>query len=441
MKRAKIPTIIGIIILIISLAAGVIFLQNRQVFRLGAEGQNSPKDVRISNITPDSFSVTWITDTQTTGFIKYGNSVGNITNTKTEDSGNPDYTHLVNVSALIPQTNYFFKINSGGNDFDNNGVTWQGQTGEAQESGQLNLISGSILLATGASAKNAIVYIVTDGKLFSALTSQNGSWIISLPSGIDKANGLLEISVFSGQGETSTAQIYSKSAKPVPTMILGQTHDFKNLPPSENTDIPKASLGVPDVGTPSSGFIIPEGMSTPSASTVTLESISNNEIVTSVKPEFFGEGPKGTQIQITVESDPITDNVTIPTSGEWSWEIPKNLPEGPHTITITWKDAGGILRTLTRNFVVQASEGPAFVSTPSATPRITPTPGVTATPTASPSGTPRATITSTPTATVSGTPFPQPKSGNLTPTILLSIMGIGLIAFSFLMWKRAESQL
>lgn len=439
MKKAKIPTIIGIIVLVLSLAAGVIFVQNRQLFRLGAEGQNSPKDVRISNINPDSFSVTWITDTQTTGFIKYGDSVGNITNTKTEELGSPGYTHIVNISGLTPQTNYFFKINSGGNDFDNNGLTWQGQTGVVQDSGQPVLISGNILLATGGAAKNAIVYVTTSGKLFSALASQNGSWVISLPSSIYDANSLLEISALSGQGEISTAQIYSKSANPVPTMIFGQTHDFKNLPPSENTNVPKASLGVPDVGTPSSGFNIPEGTATPSAKTVTLKSISNNEVVTSVKPEFFGEGPKGTKIQITVESDPVSGSVTVHPSGEWSWEIPKDLPEGPHTITITWRDAAGVLRTLTRNFVVQASEGPAFVSTPSASlsPSPSATPKVTSTPTASPSGTPRATITPTPTATSSGTPFPQPDSGSLTPTLLLSIMGIGVVALSFLLWKKS----
>jgi hypothetical protein len=439
MKKAKIPTIIGIIILIISLATGVILVQNQQLFRLGAEGQNSPKDVRISNITPDSFSVTWITDIQNAGYVKYGTSVGSITNTKTEGSASPEYTHLVNISGLNAQTDYFFKINSGGNDFDNNGVAWQGQTESAAEPGQAVLISGSVLLSTGASAKNAVVYVTAGSKLFSALTSQNGSWIISLPPSIDTANSLLEISVLSGQGEVSTAQIYTKSAKPVPAMILGQTHDFKNLPTSGGTDIPQASLGVPDASTPSSGFNIPESTSTPSASTVTLKSITNNEVVTSVKPEFFGEGPKGTKIQITVESDPITESVTIPTSGEWNWDIPKNLPEGPHTITITWKDANGILRTLTRNFVVQASEGPAFVSTPSATPKVTPS--------ASPSGTPKATttprLTATPSATLraspSGTPFPQPVSGSLTPTVLLSIMGISLIAFSFLLWKKSHA--
>lgn len=430
MKKARIPTIIGIIILILGLATGVYFVQYQQLFRLGAEGQNSPKDVRVSNITSDSFFVTWMTDTQTSGFVKYGDSVGNITNTKTEESANQGHTHLVGISGLSPQTNYFFKINSGGSDYDNNGVIWQGQTGSSQNSLQPTLISGNVLSATGGPAKNAIVYVVTSGNLFSALTSQNGSFIISLPSSIYDANSLLEISALSGQGEVSTAQVYSKSAIPVPTMIFGQTHDFKNLPPSENMDTPEASLGVPNTGTPSSGFDIPEQTSTPSASTVTLDSISSGEIVTSVKPEFFGEGPKGIQIQITVESEnPVTDKVTIPSSGEWSWDIPENLPEGPHTITITWKDAAGILRTLTRNFVVQASEGPAFVSTPSATLR------------PSPSATPRTTATATPSAilkaTSSGTPFPQPESGDLTPTLLLSIMGIGLIAASLLLWKKS----
>jgi len=415
-KKAKIPTIIGIIILILSLATGVMLVQNRQIFRLGAEGQNSPKDVRVSNITADSLSVTWMTDVQNTGFVKYGDSVGNLTNTKTEELSSPGYTHLVNVSGLKPQTSYFFRINSGEHDFDNNGVAWQGKTGTVQESGQSGLISGSVLLATGASAKNALVYITTAGKLFSALASQNGSWIISLPANISAANSLLEISALSGQGEVSTAQIYSKSANPVPTMILGQTHDFKNLPPGENTGLPQASLGVPEVGTPSSGFNIPENTATPSADVVTLGSISAGEIVTSIKPEFFGEGPAGVKIQITVESDPITDSVVILQSGEWSWEIPKDLPEGPHTITITWKDAGGILRTLTRNFVVQASEGPAFVSTPSAT--LTPSPS--------------------PTASPSATLPPQPDSGVLTPTILLSIMGLGLIGFAYFFWKEAS---
>ena len=89
MKKAKIPTIIGIILLIFGLATGVILVQNRQIFRLGAEGQNSPKDVRVSNIASSSLTVSWITDVQTTGFVKYGESSENLDKTKTESVATP----------------------------------------------------------------------------------------------------------------------------------------------------------------------------------------------------------------------------------------------------------------------------------------------------------------------------------------------------------------
>jgi len=99
-------------------------------------------------------------------------------------------------------------------------------------------------------------------------------------------------------------------------------------------------------------------IASPSAETVTLESLDEDEIITSTEPEFFGEGPPGTTITITIESDPITDQTTISSLGGWNWSPPEGLSEGAHKITITWRDASGILRTLTRTFIVQASEGP-----------------------------------------------------------------------------------
>jgi hypothetical protein len=211
-------------------------------------------------------------------------------------------------------------------------------------------------------------------------------------------------------------------------MIIGSSHDFKSLPASEVSEVPRASVELPDEATPSSGFEVEEGIATPSSSTVTLESVAQGETITTTQPEFFGEAPPGTKLTITLESDPVTDEVNVPSSGEWNWTPPSDLPEGTHKITIRWADASGILRTLTRSFVVQAAEGPAFEATPSAT--LTPTATPTGTPTASPTGTP----TASPTATV----FATPESGSLTPTLLLSIMGIGVIAFGIMLWKKAD---
>lgn len=438
MKKSKIPTIIGLFILVFGLAAGVLLVRNQNIFRLGAAAEFAPKDVRISNITNTSFTISWITDKETSGFVKWGKSTTSLDKTELDELKDQSFTHLLTLKGLTPQTTYFFKVNSGGEDFDNNGIAWQVTTGQTLESpSKTNLVSGSILTSTGQPAKNALLYLtVGGGSLLSTITSDNGSWVIPLSQAraqdlssymvIDEKNTLIEISANAGTEGVASAQVYPQSARPVPSIILGDTHDFKNLPPSEVSEIPKASIGLPDTAMPSSGFEVEEKTATPSAKTVTLESIDEGEIVTSTKPEFFGEGPSGTTITITVESEPLTDTLEVPSSGDWNWSPPEGLSEGAHKITITWRDASGILRTLSRTFIVQAAEGPAFESTPSASPTSTPK----ASPTASPTASPKATAT--------GTAVPIPDSGSLTPTIALSIMGIGVLAFAFLVWKKSE---
>ena len=438
MRIGKIPTIIGVILLIVGLGAGVLLVQNRQIFRLGATQESLPKDVRITNITDTSFTVSWTTEREVLGFISWGDNENSLNRTEEDEVGTSSVTHTLSVKSLIPRTEYFFKINSGGTEYDNNGLAWQTKTGPTLAQPKSYLVSGTVLAASGAPANNALLYITVGGSSpLSSTTSQNGSWVISISSArtsdlnsfvtIDDATTLLEISVNAGPEGVSTAQIYPQSAKPVPSMILGSSHDFKSLPPSEVSEVPRASLELPDEATPSSGFEVEE-VSTPSATTVTLESVDQGETITTTQPEFFGEAPAGTQLIITLESEPVTDQVTVPSSGDWSWTPPTDLSEGTHKITIRWTDVSGILRTLTRTFIVEAAEGPAFEATPSAT----------LTPTTTPTATPTATKTPTPTATPTATAFATPESGSLTPTLLLSIMGIGVIAFAFMLWKKAE---
>ena len=438
MRKSKIPTIIGLFLLVLGLTAGVLLVRNQNIFRLGAAAEFAPKDVRISNITDSSLTISWITDKETSGFVKWGKSATSLDKTELDELKDQGFTHLLTLRGLTPQTTYFFKINSGGEDFDNNGIAWQVTNGATLEiPSKTNLVSGSVLTSTGEPAKNALLYLtVGGGSLLSTITSDSGSWVIPLSQAraqdlssyivIDEKNTLIEISVNAGLEGVASAQIYPQSARPVPSIILGNTHDFKNLPPSEVSGIPKASIGLPDTTTPSSKFEVEEKPATPSAKTVTLESVDEGEIVTSTKPEFFGEGPPAVTLTISVESEPIRDTLTVPANGDWSWSPPEGLTEGVHKITITWRDASGILRTLSRTFIVQAAEGPAFESTPSASP------------TSTPKASPTATGTATPKATATATAAPVPDSGSLTPTILLSIMGVGVLAYAVLVWKKSE---
>ncbi|MFC1710527.1 Ig-like domain-containing protein, partial [Patescibacteria group bacterium] len=148
-----------------------------------------------------------------------------------------------------------------------------------------------------------------------------------------------------------------------------------------------------------------------------LDSIKEGEIISSLVPEFFGEGPPGTEIDITLESDPISTSVSIDELGTWNWSPDESLETGSHTISVTWLDAEGVVQSITKNFIVQASEVPVYEATPSALP----TPDV-ATPTATPDV--------TPIATSAATPPPQPKSGIAKPTLILYIMGMGLLVIS-----------
>jgi hypothetical protein len=447
-KRNKIPTILGIIILLAGTFGGVFFLQKSQVFKIGASTTVTPKDIRVSNLTDTSATITWTTEGQTADFISYGDtqSVGNIEN-ETQDN-QKFFTHSITLTGLKAGTTYFYKINSEGTTFDNNGIPWQFATGPALSENQNTItVSGSVLTAAGQPAQRAIIYITVNGYLLSTLTSDSGTFVLQLGqvrtsdlssyANIDMAQTLLEISVQAETGETASAQIFPQSANPVPTLILGQTQDFRSLQPLQEGQNPNANLNLPATATQESKINVGSTAASSTTKSVILESLTEGETVTTTQPQFFGKGPSGENITITVHSqDVISGSVKIPTSGSWAWSPPTNLAPGAHSITISWIDSTGITRSLTRDFVVQASEGPAFVASPSGT---TPTP----TPTLSPTPTIRATATPTPLPTLisspSATKKPVPVTGDLTPTLLLSIMGIAIIVFSVFVWRFSET--
>jgi len=449
-KKSKIPTIIGIVILLAGTFAGVFLLRMNQVFRIGARANATPKDIRTSNLSDTSATVSWITEDVTSDFISWGETAQSLGKVEKEsDTDQKFFVHSITLTGLKGNTTYYYQINSEGANYDNNGLPWQFTTGELISINQISIpVSGSVITASGQPSKRALVYVTIDGYILSTLTSEAGNFVLQLGSArssdlkniaqIDKAKTLLNVSVQAGGGETSSAQIFPQSANPVPPLILGQVQDYRSSPPNQDGQNPNVNLNLPADTNQESKFNVSSDSGAVKPTSVILESINEGETVTSDQPQFFGKGPAGEVITISIHSEQIpSQTVQVPKNGSWSFSPAVPLSEGPHSITISWLDATGITRTLTRNFIVQAGEAPAFVaspsgSTPSPTPKVTPT------------ITPKPTATSTPSATLraspSATPGPIPVTGDLTPTLLLSIMGIAIIAFSFFVWKVAESQ-
>jgi hypothetical protein len=447
-KKSKIPTILVVFILLIGVFAGVFFLNTKQVFKIGASGSAQPKDVKISNISDNSATVSWTTDSQTSGFLVWGESEGALSKVGQENANDEKLiTHSISLSGLKPGTDYFFKINSQGNSFDNNGVPWEFTTGSTLGASPTSLfVSGSVIDTAGSPVNHALVYISINDYLASTVSSDKGNFVYQLGSirtsdlqnyaQIDPSSTLLTISVSGGVGGSASAQVFPQSADPIPPMMLGQTYDFRNQTPSSNTGIPNANLSLPSTASRESKINVGSPAPSSAPKSVVLESLTEGETVTSSQPEFFGKGPPGETVTIEVHSqNPITGNVTVPEDGSWSFTVPTGLSPGAHSITITWKDTTGITRSLTRNFIVQASDGPAFEATPSQTlaPGATPV----ATPEATPTVTPEATFTPEPVPTPSEAPVPI--TGNLTPTLLFSMLGVLITVFSVFVWKTAET--
>ena len=445
-KTKKIPTILGLIILVISTFVGVFFLGQRQVFRLGASSDAMPKNLRISNISDSSLTLSWTTDKESLGFVLWGDTESKIVNIEKENDLK-SFTHSITVNGLSPQKKYFFKINSEGTVFDNEGIPWSATTGKSLAVNKdQNLISGSLITAAGDPVKNALVYANISGYLLSTISSASGNFVFQLGNAriadltdyliIDEKGTLIEIIAHAPPIGIASAQVFPVSAKPVPPIIIGQTHDFKNLPPSTVGDSPSAELSLPEENFDfESGFdVLDEELSQTSEELVTLESVDQGEQITSTKPEFFGSGPKGEELTITVESEnPVTQTVKVASNGLWKWTPPTNLAPGAHKITINWIDINGIKRQLTRSFIVQAGEAPAFEASGSAS-LATPTP----TPLASPKPTASA---GSPSPVSSLIPDDVPETGSLTPTIIFTILGIGIMSLSFVTWKYAEEMI
>jgi hypothetical protein len=446
---------------VIATFAGVYLLRSTQVFRIGASATATPKDIRTSNLSDTSATVSWITGSATNDFINWGSSQNSLGNTANENGTNQKFfTHSITLTGLKTDTTYFYDINSEGTNFDNNGLPWQFTTGDAISVNQSsNPISGSVITSSGQPSKRALVYVDVGGYTLSTLTSDSGNFVLQLssarttdlkqPAQINNSQTLLTVSVQADDGETSSTQIFPQSANPIPPLVLGQVEDYRSLQPVQNGENPNLNLNLPAGTGQESKFDISTPSGTPKSTSVILESVNEGEVINSNQPQFFGKGPGGETITITVHSEDVpAEVVQIPATGSWSYSPPVPLSDGPHSITISWLDPTGITRTLTKDFIVQAGELPAFVATPSATP--TPTPSASpkpttrvGTPTPAPSLTPSPTpvpaLTATPVITPSTSPEAVPVTGDLTPTLLLSMMGIAIMAFSFFVWKISEN--
>ena len=233
-KQHKLPTIVGLIILIVGVAVGVFLVQTRQTFKLSANPREEPKNVRITNITDSSFTVSWVTAKPTFGYVTYEKSEELLA------SGNQPKTNLhhIAIRGLSPSTNYQFRIGSGENLFDNEGSPYRTKTAYALKVGKASdIVFGSVVRVDKKPAVGAIVYLTIAGvSPLSTVVDNDGGWTVDL-AGARQAilkeaasyseNTTLEVYV-QAESQVSTAKIPVGTGRPVPQMTLGENYNFGN---------------------------------------------------------------------------------------------------------------------------------------------------------------------------------------------------------------------
>lgn len=439
-----IPTLIGVFLLIMGIAGGVYLVQTRPSWLLRAAPGASPKQIKITNVSDTSLTVSWITETAVTGFAKYGtatNLQSVVLDDRDQASGETKTytTHYVTLRNLNPQTSYYFKIGSGKSLFDNNGQPYQITTAPKiiTPPPASDPAYGIILKADNSPAEGVIVYLsLANAAPLSTLTKNTGSWMITLNNArainlssyltYDQETSTEEILVQGGAAGTATAVATTKNDSPMPTITLGESYDFRQAQVKESVVVEEETTPPEDSKFSLEPVTTPPG--TPAdTEELTITNPTEEEEVSTQRPEFFGTGPAGIEIEITIQSPTsYSATVTIDANGNWQWTPPKDLEPGKHTITAKYTDENGLKHLISHSFVILAAgdETPSFEATPSG--KASPSPTATPSPTISPTATP---------STRAGIPSTEggiPESGNLTPTFFLFIMGIGLIGFGLI---------
>jgi hypothetical protein len=432
----RIPTLLGLLFIGAAIFGYFYFFQ-------GKSGKVSeeviPKKIKITNIADNKFSVSWTTSTATEGYIEYGTVGDKIEKIATDDRdaalpGDKYVTHHITVDSLQPNTSYAFRIVSGESEakFDNNGSPYTALTGPviATTPSSVNFY-GTALTPASQPATGSIAYLtLPGGSTNSVIVSETGNYTFTLSTirsedsktyvEYDPSATIASIELESGTTQ-SKVNVTLANSEPVPPITLGKNEDFLALAvtPAIAQVEPQNLTTQPETEVPSIFNVEPIGNDVNAVSTVAV-ALTNpkeeGETIKTLRPEFRGTGPAGTTLSIALSGQKaISDTTTVATDKTWTWAPVIDLKAGKQKISISYIASSGATEKIERGFTISTSTtglDPAFVSSPSASLKV------------SPSASTVASSTATPRAAMPATDSGVPVTGVIENTLLTAGLGI-----------------
>jgi predicted enzyme related to lactoylglutathione lyase len=420
----RIPTILGMIVLVVALIAGILFLGDGPgVFAPRATPETTPQRIRLTNVTDNSFTVSFLTDEATPGFIRYGESPDSVRSQASDDrdqltgSVGSFQTHHITVRGLKESTEYYYVLGTGsGSTFDNNGQPFNIRT--AARTGApsaAKTIHGSVSNETGTPADGAIVYITMEnaGEM-STLVRSSGGWAIPLsnartPDGsayaqISDNDGIL-ITVQGLRADlTISLESIVSQAQPVPTLTFGQVPVSQVIQPGvpEASDVQELDDELEEelddflseLEEETEEFVdisqrasllegaLEEEAFTPTQTIVDLEKEDEEQAVDTNQPKIIGKAAPNVVVTIEVNSEhQIIQEVTADENGNFELDLSAlaaDLEPGEHTVRYSYTDpdTGQLVEKVVTFTVLDTSQqlasAPFGTASPFPTPLATP---------------------------------------------------------------------
>lgn len=466
-KEKRIPTLFALLLIIFGMGGSVLLDQNVQSL-MPAKASSPPEEVHFSNISDNSISVSWTSSLPVLGSVTVNN--GKTVLSYLDDLDNDTVprtrnTHYVTIKNLTEDSSYKIRVISGNSNcgVKENCLEFNQQTGQKLPSTlSLPPVRGSVITEEGKPAAQAIVYIIVGNSIpLSGRVDSAGIFAVPLmnlrttdltkrPTLSD--NDLIQITIKYSSSQTATAVIDIKSIREnqiIPEMTLGNSYNFINLLSKKDL---LAKAGTANIlGIQSS--IQSTGNQNGKTKIDLIFPKQNQDTTIDNSPRIRGTGIPGKDILITLHSSPQLGKVTVTADGTWDWRPPKPLEPGIHTISIQAYDTYGRPVTINRQFVVlksgervlgdatsSATLTPTIPVIPTDTPVPTETPAPTVIPTITTAVLPTVTPYILPTATtvpvyysptpatrITNPPEVPPRSGAVTPLLLLIGGGVSLI--------------
>lgn len=409
----RIPTLLGLLLLATGIFVTAGALKSGLIFRSQAAPGATPQNIQITNVTDSSFTVSFLTNDKVLGTVAYGLDAKGLSNIGLDDRDQqtgvpkPYQTHFITLKNLKPGQNYYFSIVSNTKTFlDNNAPFHITLPPVIKDSPSREPpVVGKVLFPPQDQSKEAIIYLSSPGTAdISTQTGNDGSFI--LPVNTLRTNDLLHYASLSATTKltlqiqnptgSSRATILLAKANPVPPITIPQNYDFTL------SSSPLTTTSATDSG---STVSLPSLPATKQSQTkIQILTPKNEESFSDQRPVFKGTALPNQDVQVEIHSqNAFKTSIQANSLGVWTYRPPQNLAPGKHTITITTRDASGIIKQITQSFVVYAA-GSQFIE-PSVSPtQTTPTPTQGPTP-----------PSSTPLPTPTAIPSPSPSSVVTTP--------------------------